>query len=204
MRTGPTLSVVITSVVCVLFVLWSANEARAQTHVGVKAGAVNTNLSVSGSGSFGTDGEFGFVFGGFVGIPLGPRVRLQPEFLVTGRTFTILAVSPTPSVSSVAYEMPVFLQVRFGESTQPFVQVAPQLTIISNVKQRVGGMEFDISDDIADVDVGLAIGAGVEVPVKRGALVFEGRVQWGFRDLSAGSDTTMHSRGAMLLAGYRF
>jgi opacity protein-like surface antigen len=198
MRAGLTLSVMITSV------LIATIDARAQTHVGIKAGAVNSNLSVSGSGAFDTDGEFGFVFGGFVGIPLGPRVRLQPEFLVTERRFTIQEVSPTPSVSSIAYEMPVFLQVRFGESTQPFLQFGPQVTIISNVKQRVAGTEIDIGDEIGDVDFGLAIGAGVEAPLNRGALVFEGRAQWGFRDLIAGPDTTMRSRALMLLAGYRF
>lgn len=201
MRTSLTLSIVITSV---LSVLCGTIDAHAQTHVGLKAGTVNTNLSVSGPGAFDTDGEFGFVFGGFVGVPLGSRVRLQPELLVTERKFSVLGVSPTPSVSSHAYEMPVFIQVRFGESTQPFVNAGPQLTIISGVKQRVGGTEFDLSDQIADVDVGVAFGAGVEVPVKRGALVVEGRVQFGFRDLSEGSETTMRSRGLMALAGYRF
>ena len=198
MRTGLTLSLVITSVLC------SRIDAHAQTHAGLKAGTVNTNLSVSGPGAFDTDGEFGFVAGGFVSVPVGPRVRLQPEFLVTERKFSVRAVSPTPSVSSRAYEMPVFIQFRFGESSHPFVNAGPQVTIISSVKQRAGGAEVDISDEIADVDFGVAFGAGVEIPVKRGAIVIEGRVQFGFRDLSEGSETTMRSRGAMALAGYRF
>jgi opacity protein-like surface antigen len=198
MRTGLTLSVVITSV------LIATLDARAQTHVGIKAGTVNTNLSVSGSGSFDTDGEFGFVFGGFVSVPLGPRVRLQPEFIVSERTFSISGVTPAPSVSATAFEIPVFVQVRFGKSVQPFFQFGPQVSVISNVTQRLPGAEVDLSDEINDVDFGMAIGGGVEVPVKRGALLFEGRAQWGFRDLSVGSDTTMRLRGVMVLAGYRF
>jgi opacity protein-like surface antigen len=198
MRTGLTLSVVIISV------LIGATNARAQTHAGFKAGTVNTNLSVSGSASFDTDGEFGFVFGGFVSVPLGPRVRLQPEFLVSERTFSISGVSPAPSVSATAFEMPVFVQVRFGESVHPFFQAGPQVNVISSVKQRFGGTEVDLSDQINDVDFGMAIGGGVEIPVKRGALMFEGRAQWGFRDLSVGSETTMRLRGVMVLAGYRF
>ena len=198
MRTGLTLSLAITSVLC------GGIDAHAQTHAGLKAGTVNTNLSVSGSEVFDTDGEFGFVVGGFVGIPLGPRVRLQPELLVSERKFSIAGVSPPLSVSSRAFEMPVFIQARFGESVQPFIQAGPQVTVISSVKQRFGSNETDISDEIGDVDFGMAIGAGLEVPVKRGALLFEGRAYWGFRDLNLAPETTMRLRGVTVLGGYRF
>lgn len=198
MRTGLTLSLTITSV------LVATLDARAQVHAGVKAGTVNTNLSVSGSEVFDTDGEFGFVAGGFVGIPIAPRVRLQPELLVSERKFTIAGVSPPLAISSRAFEMPVFIQARFGKSVQPFIQAGPQVTVISSVKQRFGSNESDISDEIGDVDFGMAIGAGLEVPVKRGALLFEGRAHWGFRDLNMAPETTMRLRGVTVLGGYRF
>lgn len=198
MRTVLTLSVLLTTV------LASAIDARAQTSAGFRAGAVHTNLSVSGSGTFDTDGDFGFVVGGFVGFTVAPRVRLQPEFLVTERAFRISGVSPTLSVSSRAFEMPVFIQARFGDAIQPFVQAGPQVTVVGKVTQTFGTSETDISSQINDIDVGMAFGGGVEVPAMGGALLFEGRMHWGFRDLSAATDTKFYLRGVMLLGGYRF
>jgi hypothetical protein len=188
-----------------LLVVTNAQQSYAEDQgFGVKGGFVGASLSVEGPGAFDTNADPGPVLGGFVGIDLTPGVRLQPEVLFARRRFQSPDFEEALAIDARVIEVPVLVHKRFNRRVQPVIFAGPQLGIIFEVRQRFGQIRTDISREIRDVDFGVVAGAGLEARAGRGAIVMEGRVNAGFRDLSEADDTDMKSRGFLVLFGYRF
>lgn len=194
--------VCLTVVVCALA---GATSASAQgVTFGVKGGAVFATAVSDGADAIDFNTGTGAVGGMFVTIDLGSRARLQPELLFGQRRF---AASNFPiDVTTSGVELPILVQVVLGSSARvtPVLTFGPQLNFISKVTQSSALGETDISDDIANVDAALTVGAGLDVAVGRGTAVFDVRVSFGMKDLSTTDGPSLRSRGTLVLAGYRF
>lgn len=189
---------------CVAVLSVAAVDASAQgvswgLKGGLDFGSLDTDL-------FEASSDAGGMFGGFLGIDLGRRVRLQPEVYWSVRRFSATGGPGPFAITARGLEVPLLVHVRFPDAraTQLTVFAGPQLSAIGEVEQRAGGAAVDISDQIKDGDFGVTVGAGVERAFTAGAFVIDVRALWGTRNLAEGGAGSMKSRAIQLLAGYRF
>ncbi len=184
----------------------SAPAGAQHVSFGVKGGVVFASLDVSGPGAFETSADPGGMGGAFLGIDIGRHVRIQPEFLWTVRRFAVSGADLSPAISANTFELPVLIQARFppAKAWQATVFGGPQFGFIGSVTQKVGTSSTDISDLVEDRDVGIAIGAGVERNLSRGAFVADLRWVIGTRNVNEQGSPTQKSRGVQAMVGYRF
>lgn len=195
----------ITLVVCT-FAASSAPAFAQSMSFGVKAGFISATVKTTGTGSFEPEAEISAAGGAFVAWQVAPHLRIQPEVLIATRRFSLKNSPAGISVRSSGFEVPVLVQVPFAGSARikPVLFAGPQFSRISKVEQTVFGVESDISHRIKGLDVGLAVGGGVEIDAGRGALVIELRGVVGTRQLSEDRMPEIKARAFMMLAGYRF
>jgi hypothetical protein len=188
----------------ILAATWGADAASAQdVSWGLKGGVTFASLSTA---AFDTSTDPSGSAGGFVGIDLGPIVRLQPEVYWSVRRFAASAGSTPFAVSARGVEIPVLLQVRL-RSSRPVRIVAfagPQIASIGRVTQKVGTTQTNISDQIKNRDVAMVVGGGVERAFAGGAFVADVRALIGTRNLAEASGSSIESRAFHVLVGYRF
>lgn len=173
---------------------------------GIKGGVMAGRLSAEGTGAFETSAEVSVAGGGFLGVTLGSRLRLQVEALLTERQFSSTDATAPFEVRSRGLEVPLLLQVR-GRSdrrVRPLVFGGPQLSLISSVTQSVGGHETDLGDQVADTDLAFTVGGGVEVAARHGAVVIDARAILGLSQLNERAPPDFSSRAFALFIGYRF
>jgi Outer membrane protein beta-barrel domain len=186
--------------------MMTTGSARADTSFGVEGGFVAASLDVSGPSAFDTSADAGAAIGAFARLGLRGSVGFQPEILLTWGRFSASGV-PTPfGVAFRSVEVPLLFHVRFPpkHGVEAFVCAGPQLSAISKVTQALSDGESDISDQIKNWDIGATFGGGVEASVGRGALVLEGRVNLGARNLDETSVGSFKARAFLALIGYRF
>lgn len=70
----------------------SENDFREKLQFGVKLGANYSNVFDTKGEDFVADPKFGFVFGGFVAIPIGKYIGIQPELLFSQKGFKATGV----------------------------------------------------------------------------------------------------------------
>jgi Outer membrane protein beta-barrel domain len=160
--------------------LFGDNALARAKFVGVRGGANYATLT--GDAVSGLDRVRRSVGGVVFMFPLSDFAIFQPEFLVSnkgasGRAIFTPAVFGIQSVSGRAnldyFEIPLLLKLTFADSSRvnPYVVGGPSLA--ANVSARAtaevnggGGTEFDNEDVesvVADADIGLVAGGGVDV-----------------------------------------
>jgi len=174
--------------------------------VGIKGGVVAARLDVNGAGSFDTAPDAGLAIGGSAAIAIGPTVRIQSELLFTEARFGSSDFPLPLTVESRAFDVPVLLVKQFSTTrrTRPIVYAGPRFGFITSIAQTVGPTRSDISNEFRSVEVGVTVGAGVEITAGRGAVTIEGRSNIGIRDVSKATDNTTRTRSIVGLFGVRF
>lgn len=200
-RTG-----VVWAMVCLAALLMAGPTAAQGVDGGIKVGMVAGRLSLDGTGAFDTTARAGATGGGFVTVGIGRYWRLQLEALYAERRFRSSGLPVEIAVRSRGVEVPLLLQLAApeGRRVRPLAFAGPQVSIVSAVRQMVGGVATDISDRVADLDVAAAAGLGLEVAAGRGAVVVDGRLVIGLKELNEGPPPEYRSRAFTLLLGYRF
>ncbi len=94
-------------------------DFRNKISIGIKSGGNYSNVYDTQGEQFNADGKFGLVAGGFISIPLGPLLGVQPEVLFSQKGF-----SATGSILGGNYELtrtlnyidvPLFLVIKPAE-----------------------------------------------------------------------------------------
>ena len=197
------------------FAVTGASGVAAQT-IGFKAGAAFADWSADVVGlGLGTDGVTSFMGGGFVRFDYG-QLSVQPELLVVTRGTGFDAGDFAGVRYRVDYaELPVLLVLRLARpgAAGPYFFAGPSLAFKIACKAEVESGGVEVSGDCADLpdaglleakglDAGLTGGAGVEFPLGPGAVLVEGRFNWGLTDLSDFPGLEVRSRTGAVLAGY--
>src|SRR5262245_36296084 len=183
----------------------AAGDACGQDRAfGRKGGFVGASVDARGPGGFETNADLGPAIGGFATFQLTETVSVQPELLFTAPRFKSSDFGPGLAVRARAVEMPVLFQKQLQRRSHPVLFAGPQISFITSVKQEFDNVTSDISKEIRNVDLGVVAGGRFEISTGRGAVLLEGRVNVGFRDLSQSEDTSMNSRAFAGLFGYRF
>lgn len=124
------------------------DDPRDLFHIGIKAGANFSNVYDKYRDDFTSDYRVGFVIGGFLSIPLGTYVGLQPELLYSQKgyngTGTFLGINYTYRRTSSFIDLPILLQIK----PSPIVSlvVGPQFSFLINNSD-----DFDNANDVEDV-----------------------------------------------------
>ena len=161
----------------------TAQGSSSQIHIGVKAGLNYSNIYDSQGEKYTADGKVGFAAGGFVSIPLGGLLGIQPEILFSQKGFqatsSILGSNVTLTRTTNYIDVPIFLAIK--PSPMLTVLVGPQYSYLikqtdvftnpilnidvnqdfntDNIRKNtlclVGGVDINLSNIVLGARVGL-------------------------------------------------
>ena len=190
-----------------------ASDIAAQT-IGFKVGASFANWNIEEDNlEVASDAITAFMGGGFIRFGSG-RIGFQPELLVVTRGAEFAAeagdIFDVGRLKVDYVEVPVllYLPLTTGIGVSPYIIGGPSFAfeIGCKVEAESGGTE--ISDDCGDdfqrksIDVGLTAGAGLEFPLGPGAVLIEGRYNFGLTNVADLESVNIKSRTPAVLAGY--
>ena len=87
MKTKILFTISFIALICTINAQESDNDSRNQFKIGVKAGVNLSNVYDAQGEQFKANSKFGFVGGGFVSIPIGKYLGVQPELLFSQKGF---------------------------------------------------------------------------------------------------------------------
>jgi hypothetical protein len=164
---------------------------------GVKVGM--SMSTITGDNTTDAASKIGLAGGGFVNIGIG-TLSIQPELLYVQKG------AQDKNNSKFKYmldyiEIPVLLKASFGTtSTKPSIFVGPAIGILMTSKFTDGTTDVDNKDNTNSMDLGLVVGAGVDIS----KITVDLRYELGLSNINkapAGYTGTMPTtnNGAMLL-----
>lgn len=200
----------------VLAMLASASAFAQGPTIGFKLGPSFSTLSGDGTEGFETLTKF--TGGGFVRFDMG-RFGVQPELMYVTKggkfdEFFDELGSLSGDLRLEYIEIPVLLTVPLmtGPGVAPYVYGGPAFAFEVGCKVGfdVGGISGSAACDDSDeelerkkFDIGAMIGGGVSIPAGPGALLIEGRYNFGLVNLNdTGEEGTIRNRSGAVLAGY--
>jgi hypothetical protein len=187
-------------------------QAQNRISFGAKAGLNMSNIYDSEGDTYSADVKPGFAAGGFLFIPVGGFLGIQPEMMFSQKGYTtagsVLGLDYSTSRTSNYLDIPILLAIKpLGLAT---LLIGPQYSYLmkqtTNVVTPVSNTtvvdEFT-NDNIRRNTLGLVIGADVNLS----ALVLSGRVAWDLYDNNGdGTSTTPRYKNVVgqITLGYRF
>jgi Outer membrane protein beta-barrel domain len=204
------------SVVFLAVVLLASPAAAQQRQFGIKAGPSWVAVDVDDV----DDEEINYkrrvvgVFGGFVVLPLNDRVAAQIELLWSPKGGKLADIEGAALKLKLGYaEVPVLARVAVTRSASGsffiFGGVAPAFRTSAQFETSFtgGGMtsgdSIDIGADFDRFDVGIVIGAGMDIGQW---IVVDGRYSWGLVDVNRNPEITasIKNRALTFMGGVRF
>jgi len=175
--------------VLALFITAPVSEA-AQIKFGLKAGMSMSN--VRWTDDDGSEGSlFQPTFGGFVLVPLGSSLVLQPEinYLVHGETWDTGEGKVTEKFTYL--QIPVLLRVRLMKEGKfvPALFAGPAVSLLMSAKET--GVDIDIKEFFKSTDFGAIIGAGGELAVGKMKVLLDLRYVLGLTNNYAEPDIVL-------------
>jgi hypothetical protein len=153
-------------------IILNAQDSRSNLHLGAKAGVSYSNVYDSDGEEFDADAKFGFTGGGFLRIPIGSYLGIQPEVLITQKGFKgggqllgsrydfkrtttyldiplLVSIKPIESLTILAGPQYSYLlkeKYEFTSSATSFAQEEEfkQDNIRKNIFGIIGGVDIDL------------------------------------------------------------
>jgi len=186
-------------------------DKRNSFKFGIKAGANFSNVYDEQGQDFVADGKAGFAAGGFLSIPIGKVIGIQPEVMFSQKGFkatgNLLGFGYDYTRTSSFLDIPLLLQVK---PTNGFTLVAgPQFSYLLKTKNEFNGststtQEDDINSQNYKKNIfGFVVGADVNFD----KLVLSGRVGWDISESDTdgnSSDPRYKNQVIQLTLGYTF
>jgi hypothetical protein len=192
---------------------WAQEEDdRNELHFGVKAGINISNIYDSDDQQLEAESKIGFVGGGFISIPIGTYLGVQPEVLFSQKGFrgtgSFLGTDYEFTRSTEYLDIPIYLQ--FKPVPYTTILFGPQYSFLLHRKDNftAGGLSAQQQDDYSNDNIrknifGLA--AGLDINIRK--FVIGGRVAWDLQNNHGDgtSDTPRYKNvWGQITAGFRF
>jgi hypothetical protein len=199
------------AVFVMLTLLISAPAAAQSVQGGIKGGVSFSTLDGLGDvignlPQVNVDTRINYVAGVFVKVNLGNFFAFQPEVLYVRKGAKLAATGVfTESITyNLNYiDIPLLARVQTSRGTGLYLLAGPSigLNVTAKVENEAGETE-DVKDGINTSDMGLVIGAGVDLA----HILLEGRYTQGFSNIikDAPAETSVKNRAISLLFGIRF
>lgn len=132
--------------------------------LGLKAGLNFANQKFEGSGfSISPDARTGFHGGAFLTLFLTDNFAIQPEalFSIQGSTFDVGSLGEYKNNLNYL-NIPILL--RYNPIDLFNIHVGPQVGLLLSAQGEFNGTKESIKDDFNSSDIGLAFGAGIDLP----------------------------------------
>ena len=197
------------SVLAALMLLTVPGTAAAQgISYGVKGGINFASVSFDPSEDTNTGTRIGIAVGGFVALPLGSRLTIQPEGLFSQKGEKADLDGVVAKLELDYIEVPVLVKyaITQGGSRSFHVFGGPSMAfkVRSRATASFGGTTVETGEDelIKDTDFGVVVGAGMDF----GKWSVDGRYTMGLADINndESDDTKIRTRTISVLAGIRF
>jgi hypothetical protein len=190
----------------------TAVPAAARFRFGITAGLNFANMSEIDD----SDMRTGFVIGGHLVMPLGPTFAFQPEVLYSqkGAKGTTVDEESGEEVDIELkhdyLEIPLLLRMTVPTSggVRPYLLLGPSigLSMSCEIEGEANGVSVGIDcDELVEpssVDVGAALGGGIEFPVGTGAMSLGVRYTLGLSEVFEEDESK--NRVLAILAGFTF
>jgi hypothetical protein len=171
-------------------------DTREVPHFGFKVGTNLSNVYDSQAESFNADSKFGLVAGGFISIPLGKFLGIQPEVLYSQKGFQASGTIPILGfyykyTQTLTY-IDVPIQLRLKPAKMLSILAGPVYSYLLNVQNdySTGSTSFDFKNDNIRKNT-LGFLGGLDINVDH--LVIGARVGWDILD-NDGDGTTSNPR----------
>jgi hypothetical protein len=179
---------------------------------GIKAGMNIANWHGDHAG--GMDSRLGFCGGGFVGFGLTDMLVIQPEVLYTqkGVRWEIRQSPLVPWKETIKLdyiEIPLLFKFMLPDKStvKPNLFVGPCFAINVNAKEKIEETgtptELDYGEFVKDIEFGIVLGGGVDFPLKKGKVVFDGRYTLGLTTTSE-EGWDLKNKVVSFMLGYSF
>lgn len=147
--------------------------------------------------------------GAFVNLNISKRFSLQPEVIynITGAKINNIDVTNRAAGSSdLLYDLQyvnVPIMTRFKFNNNIHLEFGPQLGILIKANANFEGENFDISDELEKMDLGIGAGAGYEF---ENGIFFNARYVYGMSNIvrDLGQDDWIKNNVLQFSTGYRF
>ena len=117
-------------------ILMASTITAQEIHIGLKAGINYSNIYDSQNKEYSADGKVGFAAGGFLNIPLGNMLGIQPEILFSQKGFqatsSVLGSDVTLKRTTNYIDLPIFLAIKPSEMLT--ILVGPQYSYLISQK----------------------------------------------------------------------
>jgi len=124
-----------------------AQDSRSQLKIGIKAGFNYANVYDEEGDQFEADGKFGFVGGGFLAVPIGKFLGIQPEVLYSQKgyqgTSTVGGITYSYSRTSNFIDIPILITLKPTE--QFTILGGPQYSYLVQQKDKFDNTTVEIN-----------------------------------------------------------
>lgn len=114
------------------------------------------------------------------------NLRFEPMYLQKGGKIeegSDPVNQPEGLIESSSIEIPILVQYTFGDKIQPYLVGGPSMgyNLKSELSFDLTGLEFigDMSETTINVDLGIAFGGGIQVPIKIAKVFLEAKYTYG-------------------------
>ena len=152
----------------------------------------------------------GFGIGGIVSYPLSGGFELQGEPMILQKGGKLTEFDETFTLRLLYIDIPVFIRYNIAlsnETVRPYAILGPNLGFRTSAKVIFpDGSGDDASDQFTGIDLGLGLGAGVDVPYNKLIFFGETRYVFGLNDINAETDadeSKVRNRGLQILLGIK-
>jgi hypothetical protein len=186
-------------------------SSRAQISYGSHHGLTISTLSKIGDLYDNKDLSYAYTGGIFTTFPLKNNFSIQPEinYLAKGRMNEGLGISSTTEVDYKFHYLQVPLLLRYSaqatDKCNIFLNLGPYASALlkTETKSTPGTENLSSEEDAKKADIGLLMGGGFSIPVRKINLEFDLRYEMGFTPLDNQPDD-FRTKALSLTAGIRF
>jgi hypothetical protein len=189
----------------VLATLLVCAAGAAEAQVGVTAGVAQSTMAFSSSSESReqTRQRTGLIAGASLLLPTARAGGWQVDALVVEKgAANLLRRDDVVRLTYVEIPIMLHLDVLQRHRNAVFLLAGPSIAFLLRASYEADAMTENIKNDVSNVDVGLHVGAGVEL----GHVVFDVRYGWGMRTVFHDGDTggSFKNRALSVMAGIRF
>lgn len=191
-----------------VMLLGISTVSLSQMKYGVKAGLVSANQNWDAGGfSISPDAKMGAALGVFVKFEVSEKFAVQPELLYVMKGAKLDAgifdeeMTGDMKLKANYLSIPVIAKYYFGGFN---IQAGPTFDFLMSANSEYDGEDEDIKDELKGMDLGLAFGAGYDLPAGIG---FDLRYIIGLSDINGSDDmegVEIKNKCLMITLSYAF